>query len=279
MIKQTKNPSKNLESAKPFLRWAGGKTWLTYQLDNYLPANGFKTYHEVFTGGGAVFFHLKPSSSFLGDANHELINTYEVVANDVNVLINILQSYKNTKENYYRIRSSKPTNPLEKAARFIFLNQTSFNGIYRVNLKGEYNVPYGYRKKNFLDEEVLRNASKCLKNANFYFGDFMCSLRNIKKGDLVFLDPPYTVAHNNNGFVKYNQKIFSIEDQYRLADYINTVKEIGASYILTNAAHKRIREIFNNGDNQYMLTRASTVGGKKARRGVYSEMLITNIEK
>ncbi len=266
-------------SPKPFLRWAGGKSWLTSSLNKYLPSNGFNDYHEAFLGGGAIFFHLLPNNSFLNDANQELIETYDSIKNDVENVIGILETFKNTKEDYYRIRSSKPNVQVEKAARFVYLNQTSFNGIYRVNLQGEYNVPYGYRKKNFLEVDTLRTASRSLADTVLNYGDFRQCLDNVKKGDLVFIDPPYTVAHNNNGFIKYNQKIFSLEDQYRLSHFVGEIKEIGAYYILTNAAHNKIREIFNNGDNQHLLTRPSTVGGKNAIRGIFSEMLITNIDK
>lgn len=267
------------ESCMPFLRWAGGKRWLLKDLNAFLPTKGFNNYHELFLGGGAVYFHLQPQgTSFLNDFNPELINTYECLKDDVDGIINELRAFENTKEEYYKIRNKKYPSDLKKAAQFIYLNQTSFNGIYRVNLSGEYNVPYGYRKKEFLDEENLRAASESLEGTRFSSFDFEKCLENIKKDDLVFLDPPYTVAHNNNGFIKYNQKMFSLEDQYRLQGLLRDINDIGAYYLLTNAAHEKIREIFGSSNTISELSRASLIGGKNARRGQYKELLITNIE-
>jgi DNA adenine methylase len=261
---------------KPFLRWAGGKRWLINDLHRFLPKNGFKQYHEPFIGGGAIFFNLSPESAYVSDLNVELIETYSSIQQEVEEVIDELRKFKNSKEEYYKIRNQKFRRSSKKAARFIYLNQTSFNGIYRVNLKGEYNVPYGYRDKYKFDFDNIRNASNILKDTKIGADDFHCITRNVQKGDLVFLDPPYTVAHNDNGFIKYNQKIFSLEDQYRLAKTIEEIKEIGAYYILTNAAHTTIREIFSNSDNVIEAKRNSVIGGRNSRRGKYSELIITN---
>jgi DNA adenine methylase len=265
------------KNAVPFLRWAGGKRWLLKDLHRFLPDLGYAQYHEPFIGGGAVFFYLKPSNrSFVSDLNKELIETYMSVKNEVEDVIEELLKFKNTKEEYYKIRQQTFIKSSKKAARFIYLNQTSFNGIYRVNLKGEYNVPYGYRHNHEIEYDNLREASKSLKKVTIASKDFSKVVDNVKKGDLVFIDPPYTVTHNDNGFIKYNQKIFSIEDQYRLAKTINEIKEIGAYYILTNAAHKKVREIFKSNDKVVEIKRASLIGGKNAIRGNYSELIITN---
>ncbi len=263
---------------KPFLRWAGGKRWLLKDLHNYLPTDGFNQYHELFLGGGAVFFHLQPdTNTYLNDFNSELIDTYECLRDDVDIIIKELKGFKNNKEDYYKIRIKKFRNQSKRAARFIYLNQTSFNGIYRVNLNGEYNVPFGYRTKDFLEEDNLRLASAALKNAKFSSSDFAECIDNIQKNDLVFLDPPYTVAHNNNGFIKYNQKLFSLDDQYRLSNIVQNIREIGAYYILTNASHDKIRGIFGSKDQILQVNRASLIGGKNAKRGNFSELVITNI--
>lgn len=270
--------AKTIDGSKPFLRWAGGKSWLIKYLDSLIPPNGYKNYHEPFLGGGSIFFSINSHNAYLSDLNEELIVTYNALKNDPEGIIKILKKYNNTEEFYYRIRDNQFSKPLELAARFIYLNQTSFNGIYRVNLKGQYNVPYGYRKKDFLDAELLRSVSKKLRNASIFHSDFSKTKNNIRKGDLVFLDPPYTVSHNNNGFIKYNQKLFSLEDQYRLSEFIDFIKSKNAYYILTNAAHKTVEEIFDKDDRKIKLNRANIIGGQKAERGIISEFIFTNVE-
>ena len=155
----------------------------------------------------------------------------------------------------------------------------SFNGLYRVNRNGDYNVPYGYREKFQFDYDNLLRVSFLLKNTQIKHQDFKESITNINANDLVFLDPPYTVTHNSNGFIHYNKKLFSLEDQYNLSDVIKRIKSVGAHYILTNAAHQTIREIFDNGDKMYEIDRASLIGGKNAKRGNYAELILTNIIK
>lgn len=265
-------------ATKPFLRWAGGKSWLIKFLNEIIGETKFSHYHEPFLGGGSIFFTISPDKvSYLSDLNKELIETYQSIKENPLAVINTLQNYENTEEFYYKIRSSVPINKYERSARFIYLNQTSFNGIYRVNQQGEYNVPFGFRSKLFLEEDKLIAASRCLQNTTLTHGDFSCNIHNINNGDLVFLDPPYTVSHNNNGFIKYNQKLFSLEDQKRLSEHIDYIKNQGAYYILTNAAHQTIKELFEKGDTRLELSRASLIGGDKAKRGKVSEFIFTNI--
>lgn len=264
---------------EPFLRWAGGKKWLIKHLDKLLPKDGFNRYFEPFLGGGSIFLAINPQNkSFLSDLNEELIQTYSTLRKSPELIIKILEQFENTKEFYYKIREEQFEDPIHKAARFIYLNQTSFNGIYRVNLKGKYNVPYGFRTKNFLEKDKLIAVSKKLKNTTLSHGDFSKIKSKVREKDLIFLDPPYTVSHNNNGFIKYNQKIFSLNDQERLSKLIDHIKEQGAYYILTNAAHKKIDEIFSKGDYRYEKERASLVGGINAKRGQIKEYIFTNIK-
>jgi len=267
------------ERIKPVLRWAGGKNWLVKHLNELLPKQGFKNYHEPFLGGASIFLSINPQKkSYLSDLNQELIQTYNAIKTNPNEIIDKLKTYKNTEEFYYQIRNVITNDCIENAARFIYLNQTSFNGIYRVNLKGEYNVPYGHRTKNFLEENNLLLVSSRLQKASIFYGDFDCAKSKIKKGDLVFLDPPYTVSHNNNGFIKYNQKLFSLDDQIRLSELINYIKGKDAYYILTNAAHSKVLEIFEKGDSLYTMKRASLIGGINAERGKISEYIFSNIK-
>ncbi len=264
---------------KPFLRWAGGKTWLVKHLGELLSQVNFKNYHEPFLGGGSIFFSLPThKKAFLSDLNDDLIKVYKTIRDDPDGIIKVLKSFQNNEEFYYKIRGENPTDPVEHAARFIYLNQTSFNGIYRVNLKGVYNVPFGFRSKNFFEPEILNEASRKLKDTELFSCDFNETRKNVRKGDLVFLDPPYTVSHNNNGFIKYNQKLFSLKDQGRLSKYIDSIRKKGAYYVLTNAAHQKIGEIFEKGDKRIELKRASLIGGTNATRGSVSEYIFTNIE-
>jgi DNA adenine methylase len=264
--------------SKPFLRWAGGKTWLTKYLLNVRNSN-YNNYHEAFLGGAATFFFLTPKNkSYLSDLNTELINTYQSVKDDVEGVINNLKLFKNDEKSYYEAREAIYSNKLEQAARFIYLNQSSFNGLHRVNSKGKFNVPFGFRKKDYIDKEIIRNASMALKSATIFQSDFLSTLENVKAKDLVFLDPPYTVSHNNNGFIEYNEKIFSLADQWRLSAMIDEIKKKDAFYILTNAAHKTIEEIFEKGDTKLKLTRGNGIGGTKATRGQTDEYVFTNIQ-
>lgn len=268
-------------NAKPILRWAGGKTWLLKDIHNYLPKK-FNDYYEPFIGGGSVYIHLNSTNriqnkAFLSDQNCDLINAYNVIKNEPDDLIELLKEFKNEKDFYYYLRGQNFTNNIQQAAQFIFLNRTSFNGIYRVNLKGEYNVPFGFKTyKTLFDFDNLIKLSQMFQNTIFNSCDFENILDDIKKNDLVFLDPPYTVAHENNGFIKYNQKIFAWEDQIRLATFIEKLKSKKAFFIMTNAAHDNIDNLFQNIGKKQKLKRFSVVGGKGAKREEISEYVFTN---
>lgn len=264
--------------AKPFLRWAGGKRWLKKEIDELVNINDYEKYHEPFVGGGAILFHLKPTTAFISDANKELIDTYLAIKQNPTIVIDNLKKFSKDKESYYLIRAENFKDNFQKAAQFIYLNQMSFNGIYRVNANGGYNVPYGNREKYDFDYENILLVSEFLQSITIQHCDFQDSLNNVQENDLVFLDPPYTIAHNLNGFVQYNQKIFSLEDQYRLTNAIDQIKQIGANYILTNAAHAKVKEIFDKENDKILeISRASVVGGRNSSRGQYSEYLFTNL--
>lgn len=266
---------------KPILRWAGGKNWLAQRIDSLFQIPDYHNYYEPFLGGGSIFFSLCPQNGvYLSDLNADLIETYLAVRDFPDDVINVLQDYENSEEFYYLIRNTEPDLPAERAARFIYLNQTSFNGIYRVNRQGRYNVLYGYRTKNFLEKDNLIKVSRRLQNANIFVGDFDSIRETLTPRDLVFLDPPYTVSQRSgeNGFIKYNSKLFSLEDQYRLRSLIDFIDELGAYYILTNAAHEVIREIFAHEHNQMIeIQRASLISGQNAQRGQITEFIFTNI--
>lgn len=271
-------------NANPFLRWTGSKRWLVKEeIKKFLPET-INNYHEPFLGGGAVFFYIKNKKEYcinnfyLSDANEELINTYQELKNNSKMVIEALMKYTNTDEEYYKVREIIPIAPHEKAARFIYLNRTSFNGIYRVNSVGKYNVPYGKRiNVDIVTSNLLSSVSELLKNVHVTSGDFETILENIQQNDLIFIDPPYTVAHENNGFIMYNQKLFSWDDQIRLRDFIIKISNLGANYILTNACHSSIIELYEGIGRMSKVSRYSQVGGKNSIRGNYNELIITNI--
>lgn len=269
-----------MSTIEPFIRWAGGKTWLLPYLPQIIGNTPIEHYHEPFLGGGAVFFALEHNKkSYLSDANPELTNAYIQVRDNPKDVIEHFVVFQNTKEDYYRIRDHyEAQSPAEEAARFIYLNQTSFNGLYRVNRQGKYNVPYGFRTNWTYSSDRILQASQKLQKTNIVCGDFETNKYRIKENDLVFLDPPYTVSHNHNGFIEYNKKLFSIEDQKRLNKFINYIKNKGAYYILTNAAHEAILEIFDKEEDRTLeLPRQSLIGGKHANRTEITEYIFTNL--
>lgn len=267
----------------PFLRWTGSKRWFIKDyIKDFLPKK-FCNYHEPFLGGGAVFFYIKQQHNeenkryFLSDTNDDLINTYLQIRDNAESVIKNLKKFNNTSEEYYKIRDYQPRSPIQKAARFIYLNRTSFNGIYRVNARGNYNVPYGQRKNvDFITEDHLMDISKLLRSVNLEANSFEKSLDNIEKGDLVFLDPPYTVAHENNGFIEYNQKLFSWEDQERLKVMVEDIIKKQAFFVLTNASHISIESLYKDIAQITTLSRKSIIGGRTKTRGIYNEFVIHN---
>ena len=264
----------------PFVRGAGEKTCLIPHMPTIVGDLNIEHYHEPFLGGGAIYFSMEHTKrSYLSDVNSQLINTYIQVRDNPEELIEFFMQLPNTEDDYYRIRAEiTGDDTVENAARFLYLNQTSYNGLYRVNREGRYNVPYGFRANWVYDPERIRAASLRLQNTRISTGDFEANKYRIKENDLVFLDPPYTVSHNNNGFIAYNQKLFSLEDQQRLKRFIEYIKAKGAFYILTNAAHETIREIFlTQGDRIIELQRNSLIGGRNAARAAISEYIFTNI--
>ncbi|HWM56028.1 MAG TPA: Dam family site-specific DNA-(adenine-N6)-methyltransferase [Solirubrobacterales bacterium] len=261
------------------LRWAGGKRWLIPKLNELIGDTEIGAYHEPFLGGASVFLGLGQfSQAYLSDTNAELIETFLAIRDHPKRVGDQARVYSNDESTYYEVRESVPSGKIARAARFLYLNHTSFNGIYRVNLAGVYNVPFGQgRTANIPTADRLREVSARLKKATLRVSDFPACIEQIRAGDLVFLDPPYTVAHNHNGFIKYNRRLFSFEDQARLSDLIDAIKERGAYYILANAAHDSIVELFDKGDTLIETSRRNAVGGTNAARGSVTEYLFTNL--
>lgn len=259
---------------KPFIKWAGGKRWILKDPKFALPEFDGR-YIEPFLGGGAVFFHLAPQSAILSDINARLIETYKAVQSDwkdVHSTLSDMQA-EHSQTFYYEERDRVRDTQHERAAQFLYLNRTCFNGLYRENLKGKFNVPIGTKSQVLMPDDDFALASKLLQCATLEVCDFEDTLLEAKKGDLVFLDPPYTTAHNVNGFIKYNQKIFSWEDQERLQRCVVAASERGAKIILTNANHESIHTLYKSHGTPLVLDRASVMSGSPKSRAMTSEVL------
>jgi DNA adenine methylase len=260
----------------PFIKWPGGKRWAAARIANLIKPHLFGTYFEPFLGGGAVFFHMRPRRSLLADINEDLINTYRAVRNDPQGLARTLRRQSVTAETYYRIRTLEPVASMARAARFLYLNRTAFGGIYRLNLAGEFNVPYGGGDRTpevLWKTDVLQAASKALRLARLKVGDFELIVDSAGTGDVVYCDPTYTVAHDNNGFIRYNERNFSWSDQQRLADAAFRAAGRGAVVIVTNAHHTAIKQLYR-GARFETLSRVSTVTPRSKLRGLVKELLI-----
>lgn len=259
----------------PFLKWAGGKRWLVSSYSDLLTFP-YKRYIEPFLGSGAVFFHLTPKKAILADSNKELIKTYQAIKDDWKGVKRELQKHhcNHSKKYYYAVRGSNPRTPHTKAARFIYLNRTCWNGLYRVNLHGEFNVPIGTKTNVILDTDDFEAISKLLKNADLRVGDFESVISLAGPGDLVFVDPPYTVKHNLNGFVKYNEKLFSWDDQIRLKECLTQAKQRGARIVVTNAFHDSVKRLYRGFGEFLTLTRSSIIAASSARRKECEELVI-----
>ena len=260
----------------PFLKWAGGKRWFTQSCRDVFP-DKFRCYIEPFLGSGAVFFSINPSKAVLSDINDDLINAYRIVQWRRNLLFDKLIDHhrRHSDEYYYSTRATRPTDKVARAARFIYLNRTCWNGLYRVNKSGEFNVPKGTKSKVLLETDDFLAVSRCLAKAELMACDFELSIAKAGTNDLVFLDPPYTVKHNHNGFIKYNNNLFSWEDQIRLANAVKSASKRGAYIVMTNANHDSIRELYK-GFHLISLTRHSVLSGKAKARIKTEELLVRN---
>jgi DNA adenine methylase len=264
-----------LPELQPFLRWPGGKRFLVSYLMDHVPSS-FGRYFEPFLGGGALFFALRPERSVLSDKNEPLIECYRAIRDTPDLVIRQLYRLPNSEADYYWIRSSRPRKPHTRAARLIYLSALSFNGIYRENRNGEFNVPYGGRRHRHVTDGIdLSTASTCLDSADIRCCDFEQALDDACKGDFVYLDPPYTVAHESNGFVKYNSQIFSWEDQRRLARTAARLVSKGCRVVISNAHHRSIRELYD-GFKFYRLDRLSRVSASTSARRLVSEYILTS---
>jgi DNA adenine methylase len=259
----------------PFLKWVGGKRPLIEGILPHLTGTDGR-YFEPFLGGGAVFFALRPKRAVLSDVNALLIETFATVRDIPDVVIRELEGLRHNKQEYYRIRDWRPRNRGQRAARFIYLNKTCFNGVYRENLKGDFNVPYGRHGRSLVicDAEQIRAASAALHGVTLKAGDFQKIVAGARSGDIVYFDPPYTTAHANNGFIEYNAKVFGWADQERLALVAARLVERGVTVVQTNADHSSIRKLYNSAFEVVELNRWSTIAASRKKRYPTTELLL-----
>lgn len=274
--KKKSDPRGSRSHAAPFLKWAGGKRWLAPHLANLL---GHTTrFVEPFVGSGAVFFTVAPKAGVLSDVNADLVAAFQIVRDHPELLIARLSRLRITSGTFERMRSWRPNSDLDRAVRLIYLNRTAFNGLYRVNRKGEFNVPFGCKEgTRVCDQETIRAASTALANAKIVRQDFRSALVRARSDDVVYADPPYTVKHDNNGFRRYNEKIFSWDDQRDLAELLSTVVLKGARVIVSNAHHDTIRAMYPRKLFQaFIVARTTCMAGDARKRGVCLEWLLVS---
>ncbi len=247
--------------ARPFLRWAGGKTWLARKLPDVFPTLNPRYYLEPFLGSGAVFFALAPSSATLSDLNADLINAYEMVRDQPQDVIGALQSMKTGRDVYYRVRKSRPGTPVCRAARFLYLNRLGFNGVYRVNRQGSYNVPYGGNDRNldfFWRDDRLLQASKALAGVELRVADFSEMLSRADAGHFAYCDPVYLNAAVKETFSRYTDAPFNRTDLGRLAAAVEAARQRGAVIALSWPTGESLRG-FPRPHRVLRLARHSTV--------------------
>lgn len=273
-----------------FIKWAGGKSQLLSQFDPYFPVS-FGRYVEPFVGGGAVFFHLYNQGRLAGkeiillDRLEELINCYRVIQTGVEELIAALQEHephKREADYFYQVRNwdREPgyarRSAVERAARFIFLNRTCYNGLYRVNRRGHFNVPFGrYRNPTICDAANLRAVSKALQDVRLLVGDFERCLEVTGAGDLIYLDPPYHPLSETANFTSYTSQDFDAEDQRRLARVFRELADRGCYVMLSNSATDLVRELYR-GFVQIEVSALRAINSKAEGRGAIVELLILN---
>jgi DNA adenine methylase len=284
---QTKKRTiKRNDLVQPFLKWAGGKRQLVSKIRECVPRK-FGLYFEPFLGAGAVLFDLQPSRARINDANQELINCYNVIKTNPEGLITHAREHSNTESYYYTLRSldREPTfaalSPLERASRIIFLNKTCYNGLFRVNSQGQFNVPFGnYTNPSIVDEVIIRAVSQYLNEANIEISseDFEAALRDAKRGDFVYLDPPYDPLSDTSSFTAYNLNTFDQDEQRRLKEVCDELHARGCRILQSNSNTSLIRTLYSD-TSKYTLVKVGAnrnINSVATSRGKINELLIFN---
>lgn len=259
----------------PFLKWPGGKRWAAATIAKIIRKHLVGTYYEPFLGGGAVFFHLLPAKSILSDINNDLVLAYQTVQSEYKAVLEAVRTMDVSREAYYRIRAMSPHTNITKAARFLYLNRTAFAGMYRLNSNGQFNVPFGGGQRTpapLWERNLLREASHALNGVTIMCADFEQVLKMAGEGDVVYCDPTYTVVHDRNSFIRYNEKNFSWADQKRLAKEAKAAVLRGATVLVSNAHHSSIRGLYLDAGVRH-LKRRSLISANPSKRCEVKEYL------
>ncbi len=268
-----------------FLKWAGGKLQLIEQFENLFP-HKFRNYYEPFIGSGAVFFYVKsklePNKVLLSDTNEELINCFLIVRDKPSELVELLLNHrkKHSKEHYYAVRSieSNRLDRVNRAARLIYLNKTCFNGLYRVNSKGQFNVPFGdYKSPSIFDKNILFQASQLLQGVDLEVMTFEKVLDFAGKDDFVYFDPPYIPLSKTSSFTRYSKSDFSMKEQKQLSEVFETLDSRGCFVMVSNSDHALTRELYRQYKKNTVVVRAKRmINSVGSKRGTINELIITN---
>lgn len=271
---------------KPFLKWAGGKRQLLPELRRYIPPS-YGNYYEPFVGAGALLLALQPRRAFINDRNSELVNCYEVIRDSLEDAIAALKTHRNEKDYYYAVRAwdRKPDyaalSKCQRAARILFLNKTCYNGLFRVNSKGQFNVPFGrYRNPKILDEEALRRVSQYLNAAEMQISnlDFASAVRSSRAGDFIYFDPPYDPISETASFVGYDANGFDKEEQKRLKSVFDTLSQRGCRVLLSNAHTDFVLDLYKD----YKIVKIEAkraINSDIRKRGKIAEVFVMNYDR
>jgi DNA adenine methylase len=272
-----------VDGALPFLKWAGGKRQLLAQYAPFFPDRAaVNRYFEPFIGSAAVYFHLQFPRATLSDQNQKLIELYQMVQQDVEGVIEALKPHRNQADHYYEVRAQDPQtlSPVERAARLIYLNKTCYNGLYRENRRGLFNVPFGrYKNPTICDEKKLRKAARALNGVTLRTADFAQVVERAGPGDFVYFDPPYVPLNTTSSFTSYHRAGFSQTDHQRLAQTIQQLTARGCLVMLSNSSAPFVYELYQDQGYQLIRTTARrSINSQARKRGPVPELLILNYE-
>jgi DNA adenine methylase len=268
--------SEALKTARPFVKWAGGKRQILRELLKHVPSKHGR-YFEPFVGGGALFFATRPKRAILADVNERLVRAYTGVRDDVEAVIALLKKWPHDPVFFEKTRS-RPVDEgtdVEVAAWFVYLNKTGFNGLYRVNKKNRFNVPFGrYENPKICDPRTLRACSEALANTDLKVGDFEDVARAAKRGDFVYFDPPYAPLSPTSSFTSYTSNGFGIDEQTRLRDLARHLKRSGVHVLLSNSSAPAVRKLYSRGFEVFEVSATRMVNSKAGGRGAITELVI-----